>query len=80
MLFTWSNIDGLARKMSLFAEQGKGLEWHAASSWSSNSVGVTAMPTAIVILMAIIFIASIVFFFHCRRVNRKAELAEAPKT
>lgn len=38
-------------------------------------------PTSFVVIMYLVGLAAIYFFFHCRRVNRKAELAvEAPKT
>lgn len=73
------NVAGLIQQMHLMAEQGKGLQWHLASrvlpEWfPSSQVGF------VLVVFAAIYIASVVFFFQCRRMNRKAEMGvEAPK-
>lgn len=71
------SLFGVAGEITAYAAAGKGLKWHAAA----NPAPAWVMSTGVVFgfaLNAIIFIATLVFFFHSRRVNRKAE-AEVPK-
>jgi hypothetical protein len=73
------NLAGLIQQMHLMAEQGKGLQWHLASRvlpewYLSSQLGF------ILVVFTAIYIASVIFFFQSRRVNRKAEPSiETPK-
>lgn len=71
------SLFGLAAEIHTHAEAGKGLHWHAAA----NPAPAWVLSIGIVVgfaLNAVIFIATLVFFFHCRRVNRQAE-GDLPK-
>jgi hypothetical protein len=68
---------GLMGKMHTVAASGKGLEWHPAKDVSEWALVIIGVPGAAVFVLATV--AAIYFFFHSRRVNRKAEAAEAPK-
>ena len=71
------SLFGVAGEITAYAGAGKGLKWHAAANpapaWVMSSGVVAGFA-----LNVIVFIATLVFFFHSRRVNRKAE-TEAPK-
>ena len=71
------SLFGLAGEINAYSGAGKGLQWHAAASpapaWLLNAGVVISL-----FLNAVMFVATLAFFFHCRRVNRKAE-AEASK-
>ena len=71
------SLFGLAGEIHSYAGTGKGLHWHAAANpapaWLLSAGVVAAFA-----LNVIVFVATLVFFFHCRRVNRKAE-ADASK-
>jgi hypothetical protein len=72
------SLSGLVTEIHNFATAAKGLQWHAAageipSEWMMNSLG----PVVSYFIFPIMFAGSVVFFFHCRRVNRKAEIGEA---
>lgn len=66
-----TNTDGLRRQMHLMAEQGQGLQWHLASSYSQWSFAVGVGVT--LFLFAVIYVASVVFFFQSARQNRRAQ-------
>jgi hypothetical protein len=70
----WAWIaDALRGQMKEYASAGKGLAWHPAiSSIFSWSPG-PGRAIGLGVVLALLLIASIIFFFHCRRVNRKAE-------
>jgi heme/copper-type cytochrome/quinol oxidase subunit 2 len=71
------SLFGLAGEINTYAGAGKGLHWHAAA----NPAPAWLLNTGIMLgaaLNVVIFVATLIFFFHCRRVNRKAE-TEAPK-
>jgi hypothetical protein len=76
---TATNIDGLFQQMHLMAVQGKGLQWH----WAANTMTPWSFPVtlgATIFVFAVIYIASVVFFFQLRHQNRKAEMGvAAPK-
>jgi hypothetical protein len=62
---------GLSREMHTFAGAGKGLAWHSTATlvpWLPE-----ALPFAFLAAGILASIGSIVFFFHCRRVNRNAQ-------
>jgi hypothetical protein len=84
-VFTWAFIStafiasrqivsllGLVKEMNDYAAAGKGLAWHAAASpiigWAFAGT-----PYFFMLFGAVVFLGSIVFFFHSRRANRKAE-------
>jgi hypothetical protein len=71
IVFIAINTDGLRRQMHLMAEQGQGLQWHLASSYSQSYVAAAVGVTLVV--FAIIYLASVVFFFQSARQSRKAE-------
>ena len=68
----------LLRKMRNTAEPNGIFDWispELAPSWLTD-----ARPEMIGISLLLAVLASVYFFFHCRRVNRKAEtVVEAPK-
>jgi hypothetical protein len=66
-----SSLSGLAKKMRAFAGEGKGLEWHRAANLPDAMIDWPRFM--IVAILALAAIAAVYFFFHCRRVNRKAE-------
>lgn len=71
---TAMNLDGLAQQMRLMAEQGQGLRWHLAA----DAVPQWAFPATLagtLFVFALIYVASVVFFFQSRRQNRKVEIA-----
>jgi hypothetical protein len=73
-----TSLLGLTREMKTFAKAGKGLAWHPAVTIPDGALVMTNQFFAMMLLAAIA--ASVHFFFHCRRVNRKPEpIAEAPK-
>jgi hypothetical protein len=64
----------LVQEIHRFAESGKGLQWHSAAGtipppWLLQDAG----PVGLNVVFIAVFAASVAFFFHCRRVNRKAE-------
>lgn len=66
------SLFGLAGEINTYASTGNGLQWHAAA----NPAPAWLLSVGVVLafcLNVIIFIATLVFFFHCRRVNRKSE-------
>jgi hypothetical protein len=66
------SLFGLAGEINAYAGTGKGLQWHAAA----NPAPAWLLSAGLVvssILNAIMFVGTLVFFFHCRSVNRKAE-------
>jgi hypothetical protein len=67
----FSIISGLYSKMRDFNTSGKGLEWHTGAL--SPAATTDATPYAISAFGVIVFVATIYFFFHCRRVNTKAD-------
>lgn len=76
MIFTFSRMGismaGLVQQMHQFAADGKGLAWHAAS----NAVPEWALqmaPYPAYLSGTLVYAATIIFFFHCRHVNHKAE-------
>lgn len=70
---TLSNLAGLSLKMRTFAQGGNGLDWH----WTASSPewNMLAAPYVGAFLYSVAIVSSVYFFFHCRRVNRKAEAA-----
>jgi hypothetical protein len=65
---------GLVLEMQKVAEAGSGLVWHAVAK---TPAPVLTLALAVAILVYVIATgAAIYFFFHCRRVNRKAEPGE----
>jgi hypothetical protein len=75
---TISSLAGLSLKMHGMAQTSDMLTWHSTATtpeWTFD-----ALPLVGVALYSISMIAAVYFFFHCRRVNRKAEIgAEVPK-
>ena len=73
------NLNGLYGKMHDYAASGQGLEWHSVANlppqWFRDAV-----PTFSVLISLIVFAATIVFFFQCRRVNRAAETGMPSKS
>ncbi|MEQ1756518.1 MAG: hypothetical protein ABL973_20550 [Micropepsaceae bacterium] len=67
------NVTGLAHQIALFAEQGKGLQWHVSSS--APVLDPRASVGVVVVVFAVVYLASLAFFFQCRRMNRKTETA-----
>lgn len=63
---------GLVEQIHDYAAAGKGLAWHAAASplirWALDGG-----PYFFIGFCFLVFIGSLAFFLHCRRVNRKAE-------
>ena len=65
---------GLAGQIDARAAAGSELQWH-------NAVVADAIPATVrpllppinLVMTTVIFAATLVFFFHCRRVNRKVE-------
>jgi hypothetical protein len=66
-------LSGLVQQIHQFAAEGKGLQWHSAASYMAPSWALQLGPYPSYIGGAFIYWATIIFFFHCRRVNRKAE-------
>lgn len=66
------NLLGLVVEINKFATAGKGLQWHAAAQpivgWA-----MAGGTWFFIVFCALVFAGSIVFFFHSRRVNHKAE-------
>ncbi len=65
------SLAGLAEQIRAFAAAGKGLQWSAVTKIPAWWVESLRYIAAAVFLIAVI--ASVFFFFHCRRVNHKAE-------
>ena len=65
-----SIISGLFVEARAFREAGKGLDWHAAALTPAALSDV--IPTAAAAFEVILFAATLLFFFHCRRPNRAA--------
>ena len=61
---------GMRNQIYEYAQSGRGLTWHSASFNRIPDYSVYIVPAT----WTIVAIAAIYFFFHCRRVNRKAEL------
>ena len=67
---------GLILQMHAFSAAGKGLQWHASASQTAPAVWVAPVtPYVMPAFLALIYVGSLMFLVHCRRVNRKAELA-----
>lgn len=66
------NLLGLVVEINKFAAAGKGLQWHAAAQpvvgWA-----MAGGTWFFIIFCALVFAGSIAFFFHSRRINRKAD-------
>jgi hypothetical protein len=65
------SLAGLGREMKAFAGAGKGLAWHGITrtpEWGLESARYLGSA-----LFIVATIAAVYFFFHSRRVNRKAE-------
>jgi hypothetical protein len=78
---TMLSLGGLTLEMLKIAQAGSGLTWHSAADISEWAPGI--LRGLGVALYSIATIVGIYFFFHCRRVNRKAELEAGtaqPKT
>jgi hypothetical protein len=60
---------GLATQMKALAQSGKGLAWHSVANMPPPLSGGIIGP----VMLTLITAAAVYFFFHCRRVNRKAE-------
>lgn len=65
---------GLLQQVHQFAAEGKGLQWHSAANYMAPVWLFQLGPYPQYFMAALIYCATIVFFFHCRRVNRKAEV------
>jgi len=65
------SIVGLAFEMKALALSGRGLAWHAVVNTPEWTRGIAGVPAAVMFLIATA--AAVYFFFHCRRVNRRAE-------
>lgn len=65
---------GLRHAMFVAAKEGKGLAWHSAAQFDMSAVVFPAASPAVfpTIWMAMA-LGAVFFFFHCRRVNLKAE-------
>jgi hypothetical protein len=75
---------GLVGQISARAAAGSDFQWHAAAeAWGASTTTATIRsfaPLINLLISLVIFAGTLVFFFHCRRVNRKAEPSvEAPK-
>jgi hypothetical protein len=85
VVFAWSFIStafitsrqivsllGLVGQINEYAAAGKGLGWHAAArpiiGWAFDGG-----PYLFMLFCAVVFVGSILFFFHARRTNKKAE-------
>jgi hypothetical protein len=66
------SLAGLALQMKAFAAAGKGLQWSAVASLNAEWLVAVRYVSTTIFLIAIG--GSVFFFFHCRRVNHKAEL------
>lgn len=67
---------GVRHQISDYAQAGKGLAWHSAAKFTPSGFALYIAPT----LWIMVAIGAVYFFFHCRRVNRKAEtVVETPK-
>lgn len=68
------NLLGLVAEINKYAAAGKGLQWHAATQpiigWA-----LAGGTWFFIIFCALAFVGSLAFFFHSRRINRKAEVA-----
>lgn len=76
------NSLNLAGQIAARAASGNELQWHAAATFGGTPTAAGLRSVTPMINMAIcvlIFIATIVFFFHCRRVNRVAEVEAKAK-
>lgn len=62
---------GMSFKIEEVAKAGSGLEWHAAASPAAPGWVRQAGPYANLIVSIVIFVSTLFFFFHSRRVNRK---------
>jgi small basic protein len=68
-----ASMFGLGYQIATQAAAGNQLHWHAfANPWAPPSER-SVLPMATLLFSCTVFVGSIVFFFHCRRVNRKAE-------
>ena len=67
------SLGGLVQQMHQFALDGKGLQWHSAANYIAPGIWFQLGPYPGYVTGTLIYAATIVFFFHCRRVNRKAE-------
>ena len=66
------SLAGLVAQVKAFAVAGNGLQWHMATQvpqWWIESIRYVA-----VLLFLAAMVGSVYFFFHCRRVNNKAEI------
>jgi hypothetical protein len=66
-------MSGLVQQIHQFAAEGKGLQWHSAADYIAPSWAFQLGAYPAYVLGALIYWATIAFFFHCRRVNHKAE-------
>lgn len=70
---------GLISQMHAFSASGKGLLWHASAT-AAPAFWIPVVPYVVPTILLLTYVGSLVFFFQCRRVNRKTEMgAEAPK-
>jgi hypothetical protein len=71
-------MGGLAREMKAAASSGKGLAWHPVAEIQEWALQIGSVGGLFIFLVATA--AAVYFFFHCRRVNRIADLGEATRT
>ena len=77
------NSLNLAGAIAARAAAGGELQWHAAAQFGNTSTAASLRalaPTVNMLLCVMIFFATLVFFFHCRRVNRIADSGAAKPT
>lgn len=69
---TMATYAGLSQQIVTFAQNGRGLAWHGATTapiWLLE-----LLPLFVVVAGSIGVAASVYFFFHCRRMNLKDQI------
>lgn len=69
---TMATYAGLSLEIAKYAQSGRGLAWHGATSapiWVLDM-----MPLFAITAGSIGIATSVYFFFHCRRMNRKEQV------
>jgi len=74
-LLEWAWIaDAVRSQMKAFALSGKGLAWHPVVETPTGVWGGPYRLVPLGVVLGLVVLSSIYFFFHCRRVNRKADV------
>ena len=71
MFRTLTGFVGLSREIRALAEQGKGLEWHAAATMPAWALDLFTTNAMVMLWLAIV--GAVYFFFSSRRQNLKTQ-------